>query len=324
MRQLLINTLGIQSYSYETKRMEAYILEQVKDMGVEVVYHNGNIYITKGDARTYPCIVSHTDSVHKIIDDRAFTIIADDEFAIGFDRLKMTPTGCGGDDKVGIAICLQALQDFDCIKVAFFRDEEVGCVGSYEANLDFFSDCRFVLQCDRRGNGDFVDEIYGTPLQSKAFKKDVKNILKRYGYKTTSGALTDVYALKQLGLNISVANMSCGYYNPHQDDEVVCFDDVFNCYKLVHDIMRTMTKTYEHTAETRSRGRSYGGYNYGGWDDWGYYGDTYTKDNKAVCECCANVVPESEMSLNPEFNEWVCASCNKWLEEETNFKIIKT
>jgi len=318
MRALLLNTLGIQSYSYETTRMEAYILDFVKDMGVDVIYDNGNIYITKGRAVSYPCIVSHTDSVHKIIDDEDYTIIADNNYAIGFNKLLMQPTGCGGDDKVGIAICLQALLDFDNIKIAFFKDEEVGCIGSYEANLDWFKDCRFVLQCDRRGNGDFVNTIYGTQLQSKAFKRDVSYLLKKYNYKPTDGMLTDVYALKQLGLGVSVANISCGYYNPHDDNEIVVFEDVYNCYSLVCDIINKMPRVYIHEYKAQ---RSYG------WSDWDYgYNKGYTKESQApktggkyLCDCCSNMVDAKV--FNDGYREWVCADCNEWLENEDSYQL---
>ena len=325
MRQLLINTLSIQSYSGDTKRMEAYILDFIESMGLTAIYDDGNIYVTKGEAETYPCIVSHTDSVHKIIDDGAFTIIANDEYAIGFDRFKMLPSGCGGDDKVGIAICLQALIDFDNIKVAFFRDEEVGCIGSGFADLKWFQDCRFVLQCDRRGNSDFINEIYGTQLQSKQFKKDVRYILTKYGYTPTSGMLTDVYTLKESGLEVSVANISCGYYNPHDDNEIVVFEDVYNCYALVSDIILSMDKTYKHKSRQRGKYNDwYGGYDYG-YKSYGGYksGYNYSHNTKAkfqdpfTCQCCCDIVEGAEVTYNREYGEYICKTCNEWLEAET-------
>lgn len=321
MRQLIINTLSVQTYSHETSRMESYILDFAESLGLSPIYDNGNIYITKGYSETYPCIVSHTDSVHKIIDDKHFTIIANDNYAIGFDMANVCPSGCGGDDKVGIAICLQALLDYDNIKVAFFRDEEVGCLGSYEANLDFFADCRFVLQCDRRGNSDFINDIYGTPLQSKSFKKDVKHILLKHGYTTTSGALTDVYALKQLGLNLSVANISCGYYNPHEDNEVVVFNDVYNCYNLVCDIIKNMTKTYNHKSDVKKK--DHYNYGHGGYRSYYDWDDSYeVRGNKYVCEYCTNVVDKDNLSYSYEYREYLCKDCAEYFELGGETKLI--
>lgn len=326
-KQLLLDILNTQSESYNTKQMEEFILNDIESLGLTAMYDDGNIYVTKGRALSYPCIVSHTDTVHKIIPQNHFTIIANDEFAIGYDRDKMQTSGCGGDDKVGIYVCLQLLRDLENVKVAFFADEEVGCVGSYEADLTFFNDCRFVLQCDRRGNSDFVDNIYGTTLQSKKFKKDVKSYLKYYGYKTTTGMLTDVYALKQQGLNISVANMSCGYYNPHSDDETIVFADVSKCFNMCFDICTSMTDTYEHTAQLVSQKYNYYGYGYGveskydysgwrDWDDWDSTSDTKSSkkdvdfyDSYEMCECCNEWVEIDNIELNKDYDAMVCNKC---------------
>lgn len=335
-KELLLNILNVQSYSYETKRMEAFIIKHIERLGLDCTYDNGNIYVTKGVSDSYPCIVSHTDTVHKIIPDKDFTIISNDEFAIGYDRARMQATGCGGDDKVGIFICLQMLQEFDAIKVAFFKDEEVGCVGSYEANVEWFNDTRFVLQCDRRGNADFVNSIYGTSLQSKRFKKAVAPILSKHGYKPTSGMLTDVYALKTLGVNVSVANMSCGYYNPHMDDETIVFADVSNCLEMCRTIFKDMTEVYTHSAPIQSHTTYYGGYNnkyippnptssrygsYYDWDDWDTTPlpkDAKDKDDKDIeyystheqCESCMEWGEIDNMDFSYDYNCYLCPSCS--------------
>jgi hypothetical protein len=309
--------------------MERFIMDYVDALGIPYIYDNGNIYITKGESVSYPCIVSHTDTVHKIIPDSDYTIIANDKFAIGYDTAKMQATGCGGDDKVGIFICLQMLQEFDAIKIVFFKDEEVGCVGSYDANVDFFNDTRFVLQCDRRGNGDFVNNIYGTALQSKRFKKAVAPILEEYGYKTTTGALTDVYALKQVGVNVSVANMSCGYYNPHCDDETISIADVSNCLQMCRDIFTQLTDTYKHIASASSSDpytpsySRYGSYNYDKYtDDWDDSGWDVPVDNKSSatkdidfyeshekCEACLEWKEHDKVDFVTEYNCFVCVDC---------------
>lgn len=336
-KELLLNILNVQSYSYETKRMEAFIIKHIEHLGLDCIYDNGNIYVTKGESDSYPCIVSHTDTVHRIIPDKDFTIIANNEFAIGYDRARMQATGCGGDDKVGIFICLQMLQEFDAIKVAFFKDEEVGCVGSYEANVEWFNDTRFVLQCDRRGNADFVNSIYGTALQSKRFKKAVAPILTKHGYKPTTGMLTDVYALKTLGVNVSVANMSCGYYNPHMDDETIVFKDVDNCLQMCRTIFKDMTEVYSHSAPATQSYTTYGGYNnrytppnpttsrygsYYDWDDWDtkptINKDDKDKDNKDIeyystheqCESCMEWGEVDNMDFSYDYNCYLCPSCS--------------
>ena len=328
MKQLLLNVLNVQSESYDTTEMEKFIINDVNSLGLDVTYDNGNMYVTKGTG-PYPCIVSHTDTVHKIIPQEDYTIISNDEFAIGFNKAKMEPTGCGGDDKVGIYICLQLLRDMDNIKVAFFRDEEVGCNGSYDANVKFFDDVRFVLQCDRRGNSDFVNEIYGVQLQSKKFKKQSAKIIRKYGYKPTSGMLTDVYALAQIGVEVSVANMSCGYYNPHSDDETISFADVSNCLAMCYDIMIQMTDTYPIQREKvynkpyyySKPYKSYGSA-WSDWDDWDspYYSKpSYSKsktsldDDYTMCESCTEIKNIDDVRFSTEYNCNICADCSKEL-----------
>ena len=50
------------------------------------------------------------------------------------------------------------------IKLAFFVDEEIGCVGSSNANMKFFDDVSFVLQADRQGYEDVAVDIYGIEM----------------------------------------------------------------------------------------------------------------------------------------------------------------
>lgn len=332
-KQLLIDILSVQSETYNSVDMENFIMDRLDEMNIDYVMDNGNIYASKGVADSYPCIVSHMDTVHKIIPQDRFKIMHDDYCAMGFDRGLNMPSGCGGDDKVGIFICLTMLKHLDNVKVVFFRDEEVGCVGSSDAMLEFFDDVRFILQCDRKGNKDFVNNIFGLDLQSSDFSNDVLTIIKRYGYEFSDGGMTDVYQLALDGVGVSVANMSCGYYNPHSDDEIVVFDDVNNCMLMVYEIMTTMTDTYKHKAD---RSYAYGTGYYGGyggynkWNsttandkkydsyDWDSYDNwlgldtkkkAYLKDDEFLCEDCNNISKVGEAEYLQDFDAIVCKSC---------------
>lgn len=251
MNKLFYSILNIQSATYETERMAEFIFDYALYMGWEIDIDNDNLYITKGTSPDgyYPCIVSHTDTVHAIIPDSDYKVIYDDNIAMAYDIKKMQPTGIGGDDKVGIYICLSMLESLDYCKAAFFRDEEVGCLGSGVAMMSFFKDCRFILQCDRKGNKDFVYNIMSTLLYSDKFFSAVNPIISKYGYEESMGGLTDVYTLADNGAGISVANMSCGYWNPHMDDEMINLNDVDNCLNMVYEIMSNCTDVYTHAIE---------------------------------------------------------------------------
>lgn len=59
-------------------------------------------------------------------------------------------------------------------------------------------------------------------------------------------AKTDVEVLKERGLSVSAVNISCGYYNPHTDDEITVKRDLEKCWKLVQHIIEDCTEVYPH------------------------------------------------------------------------------
>lgn len=253
VEQLFKDILSTQSHSGSVERMTQLISDYATFFDADVKVVNNNVYVTKGKPlpNGYPCIVSHTDTVHRIVPDEEFRVGYDHDNRIiyGYNPIKRDFTGIGGDDKVGIYIALSAVRDFTSIKACFFRDEEIGCVGSGEADLSFFSDCMYILQCDRKGNKDFVNRISNTAISSKEFQDDVANIIRHYGYEFHDGGMTDVYKLTQRQVGISTANMSCGYYNPHSSDELISVDDVDNTLRMVYEILWTLDKRYDHKVE---------------------------------------------------------------------------
>lgn len=336
MNKQFLEILNIQSYSGNTEKMVEYLFDKCLERGYNVDYSDGNLYVTKGispDGK-YPCIVSHTDTVHDIIPDADYMVIHDDNVIMGYDIKNMRPSGIGGDDKVGIYICMQMLEALDYCKVAFFRDEEIGCVGSRAADMSFFTDVRFVLQCDRKGNKDFVYNIFGTDLYGESFYDDISPIIESYGYSESPGGLTDVYQLAENGVGVAVANMSCGYYNPHMDDEMININDVENCLNMVYTIMSTCTKVYEFDFPVKVVAKSYGssfsydkGYSkgYSGyatdwysdydkkdtnaetWDGWSYDGKKYSKSystDTSECWHCGLDYFKSELS-----RDGLCSYC---------------
>lgn len=206
----------------------------------------GNLYVTKGVAETYPAFVCHTDTVHKIY--KTFTVqetalnyifaYSEDE---GFQQV-----GVGGDDKSGIIACLELLIKLKTVKCVFFLDEEQGCKGSSVGRLEFFDDCRYAIQIDRKGHEDIIIKGSGTELCSKEFEELLTTIGKKYEYKPTTGATTDVVKLKDRGLKISACNLSAGYYNPHTKQEFIDADALLNCIDFCIAIARIKT-IYPHS-----------------------------------------------------------------------------
>ena len=101
-KKLLIDTLSIQTTSGNEYAMISHIkdfcISNVPDAKVEI--KDNNIYITKGKSDIYPCIVSHTDTVHDI--HKEFQVFDDDGILFAFDKSQGLQVGVGGDDKVGV------------------------------------------------------------------------------------------------------------------------------------------------------------------------------------------------------------------------------
>lgn len=297
----LKTVLSIQSYSWDQYRMFSFLIRHLSKLqNVDYYTYNGCIYVTKGEGN-YPCIVAHMDTVHEIVED--LHPIEFNGNITGFNRVTMKQTGIGGDDKVGIYIALQCLEKFENIKLVFFRDEEVGCEGSQFPDMDFFKDVNYILQCDRRGNSGFVTEASGVKLSSNEFQTDITPIIRQYGYSFVNGAMTDVMELRYQGINISMANIECGYYNPHQYNEYVNIGDVEICKYLVFDIFETLKKRYDvepHKKQTYKKFFSHKKY-----DDWDY---PFLEDDETVdyCDSCLN---EATTIYLKDYNMHVCKSC---------------
>lgn len=264
----LADILAVQSHSYEEKLMTDYIIEQLeylKTLNQPISYYVDeikssmgkpitNIYVTKGTItgdEHYPCFVSHTDTVHDIIDNLyigegktkdgkdtlyGFTASYDEEYGGRFTE----PAGCGADDKVGIWACLNLIANLDVCKLAFFAAEEMGCVGSSKADKDFFKDVGYALQTDRKGSSDFSLDINGTEMNDKKFRKKIKDLVKQRGFQFTKTFTTDVGQLKKDGINVCMSNLSSGYYNAHQDTEYVVVEEAENTLRLMYDVARRL------------------------------------------------------------------------------------
>lgn len=243
--ELLKQLYNISSPSRRENAMITFISNKLTEMGVaHTIDKAGNIYATKGKGKTFPCLVAHTDEVHYQHTKGYEVVTMKNEIIVGYDSEKREFQGIGADDKNGIWICLKCLEEYDNLKCAFFVEEEIGCQGSRVADMEFFKDCRFVLQCDRKGNGDIITKINGLKLCSKEFIEALNP--GKYGYKTTEGLSTDVGALKDRKLEVSCINISCGYYNPHTKNEFTHIGDLMKCLDLVKHVITDCQQVYPH------------------------------------------------------------------------------
>lgn len=266
-KELLKKVLALQSESRKETEVSEYVLDfarKLKKQGTDILIEEdtiGNLYMTKGKADYFPCVVSHMDTVHDIEDNKTITEVDGVLYAYTVDhKLGLAQIGTGGDDLVGVFLCLTMLKHIKNIKVCFFVQEEIGCIGSGEADEAFFEDVGFVLQADRRGNDEVICNGYSGDMNSKEFRKTIKNAMRNYGFKASRlGSFTDVVELQTV-VPISMANIAAGYYGAHTDWETVVVRDVANLVAFTTRIIDDLGTTVRYTHPTSG---------YSGYNSWG-------------------------------------------------------
>lgn len=255
------------------KFIKRWVRENVVDATIRTDNNDGNVYIVRGDADAYPCVVAHLDQVQRN-HSADFKAVETDDIIFGYSPSKRCHEGLGADDKNGIWVALKCLEEFDTIKVAFFVGEEIGCIGSGRCDISWFKDCRYIIEPDRRGASDLITSISGR-ICSEAFESAIN--AEWFGYKATSGLMTDVEELCDRGVGVSCINLSCGYYSPHSDEEYTVKQDLINCLNFVRYIISNVTDVYEHKYES-AYSSAYGGYYGYGYGSSYYGGSDYFKN----------------------------------------------
>lgn len=254
--QLLKKLYSIYSPSGKEQKMVKFLCSYIRQLPGNISVSKdkfGNLYVVKGESESYPCLVSHIDQVSHCNHSKDFKAIETRDIIFGYSPKNRRFENLGADDKNGVFICLECLKKHDAIKVVFFREEEVGCRGSSEAMMSFFDDIRFVIQPDRKGNSDLITNISYSELCSEKFLEEVEP--EKWGYREENGLMTDVLTLKENGLGVSCINVSCGYYNPHTDEEVTVKKDLMKSLSFIEHIIEDCTDVYPHILDYGYWGR---------------------------------------------------------------------
>ncbi len=239
----LIDVLSVPTFSGKEDQMRQYIIDTLNKNGIDNYTDKyGNVYATKGVAEYYPCVVSHIDTVHRI---EGYTVHEDNYTLTAWDN-NGEQTGIGGDNKAGVFVCLELLERFDVIKAAFFVSEEVGCLGSYLSDPDFFKNVGYAIQFDAPFNNwvsHYSDGVKLFSVDSDFFEKIhpiFEKNLPNYGIKSLGyHPYTDVSALKSL-YDFACVNYSVGYYNMHSKREYVSVMDVDLCLCTAIEIIESL------------------------------------------------------------------------------------
>ena len=210
----------------------------------------GNIMAIKGSLKSgqhYPAVACHIDTVHSIVDEPKLFEWID---PIDGRRQWFSADGIGGDDKCGIFVTLSMLanDNITAMKAFFYADEEVGAVGAKASTADksWYNDVGYIIEADRRGSTDLIFAANGTAMASKTFKDLVIETLKPMGFSPATGSYTDVMKIQDK-LNVSVMNISCGYYDPHSTTESIDESDLLAARDAVGLLITELGPAkYEH------------------------------------------------------------------------------
>lgn len=291
------------------------------DISGQVQYDDaGNIYVTKGQAESYPCVVAHYDQVHIPVD--SFCLKRHDDILYAINGDTGEQVGVGGDDKSGIYVLLMALRKVDAVKAVVFADEEVGMVGSRECDIGFFDDTHVVIEVDRNGGGDACTFTNGVDVASEEYIIDALDILNDHGYKPTQGMATDIGELRIMGMKTPSMNLSGGYYRPHTGTEIVLVSELMNARDLTIRLLTEVPRSEAHFLDeyvddfygSMVRCPACGG-NYAEI----YHGEIFCYDcgaltvvgKKGSCADCGE-----EALYDAIEDAYYCISCSIYLEEE--------
>ena len=154
----------------------------------------------------------------------------------------MEPSGIGGDDKCGVFLALEMLDTLDNVKVAFFVSEEIGCVGSRQADPEFFKNVGYAIQYDSPEGDSMSMSLMGDNLfiKDSDFGTKVSPLILEHGITNWARhPYTDVWQIIEK-FNISCLNLAAGYHRYHTDNEYVVVEEVQNGFELglkLHSIL---------------------------------------------------------------------------------------
>ena len=192
-----------------------------------------NVFISKGSANYKPCVAAHIDSVQPI---RDVQIHEHNDVLTATFRDKHA--GFGADDKTGIYVCLELLQKFDSIAVAFFAAEEMGCQGASKADLNVFAGMGYMLEFDCPSRGLMSYTSSGTRLFENhgEFIRRALPVLQKHEVEWQNHPYTDVMRVRRR-TSLSCMNLASGYYNWHSSTEYIRLSDVAAAIEMAEELI---------------------------------------------------------------------------------------
>ena len=273
----LVELLYLFGTSGKEERIQKYLMKELDSLKTDFVKMDsyGNIHtqftLGSGDGAVLH-LNSHMDTVSGVKEDKK--IVNDNGVFTA-----ILPDGkrgiLGADDRAGIATILTIINympKFDGkLKVSFYREEEIGCVGSTKSDKSFLDDVDLSITFDRRGSSDIVVGSFTQPFACNEVGDWLETLSQANGfkYKPIEGGISDAMTVSEHGIN--AVNLSVGYYNEHTYNEYLVFSELYTTLEFARCIMRDLNKVkYTFTsvptenkwikAWDYKKSSSYGGY----------------------------------------------------------------
>ena len=236
------------------KELKHALSKHLKQMDYEVTGKRGFLY-GRGDIPVL--LVAHLDTVHK----ETASIICRSEDG----RFMMSPQGIGGDDRCGVYMILQIINQVRC-HVLFCEDEERGGIGAKEfAKSGMEVDVNFIVEMDRRGNNDAVFYNCDNP--------EFTEFVCSFGFQKARGSFSDISVVAPY-LKTAAVNISAGYYGEHHLHETIDCMAMENNVERIIRMAQAKTDKYQYMSYYEAPYRSW--YKQESLFDW--YGDERGKE----------------------------------------------
>ncbi len=203
------------------------------------LYNRGIKFNIDNDNQTYyfnnpnkPLIVAHTDQVTSA----PLTKIIETNKIIKGDG------NIGADDKNGVWIILQLLEEYPDLNFVFSNEEEAG--GKIDDLLyDEYESLYHIPYClvfDRQGKSDIIGAM--NDYCTRDFEDEICGIGSAYGFKSKYGFFSDCDSIRYY---LNCVNISCGYYLAHSEHEFTVKKDLVNALEFGKCIIDNITKEFK-------------------------------------------------------------------------------
>lgn len=112
--QLLKRLYSIYSPSGKEQKMVKFLCSYIRQLPGNISVSKdkfGNLYVVKGKAEVYSCLVSHIDQVSHCKHSKDFKAVETREVIFGYSPKNRRFENLGADDKNGVFICLECLKN---------------------------------------------------------------------------------------------------------------------------------------------------------------------------------------------------------------------